>query len=861
MRTARPRTAGGALGGFIGAVVMSVVAGILITAAVTPVVALSGMAANSAISIFNELPDHLNPGQLAQPSTIYAKKGDKKVEVATFYSQDRKMVEWNDISQYVKDAAVAVEDPRFYTHGGVDLRGVGRAALGQVSGMDTGGASTITMQYVRNVLVEESRWILDEKESEAAFKDATREDVDRKLKEMRYAISVEKEYSKDEILLGYLNIALFGRQVYGIEAAANYYYNTTAKDLTLSQAASLIAIVNWPSELQIDIEENIEKNQLRRDDILGRMLDQKRITQAEYDKAVSTEIKPDITPHETGCAVAESKRGLGHFCNYVQLYIMQDPSFGNTPEERYFNFLRGGYDITTTVDLDIQKAGLEAVKSVVPPRMDGLNVGAASVSVKVGRDGAGEVLAMVQNRPFNEDPEFLKKNKDYTSINYNTDYEYGGSGGFQVGSTFKPVTLAEWLRQGKSVRDIVNVNSRTVEESSIRASCLPGGVYGYGSFTFTNDNEGTRGNQSVLTAIARSVNGGLVSMQQGMDLCDTFETAEKLGIHRASDLPASESDPDVPFVPTLNGDFRDLSMVPSNVYGGIDEIAPITMAAAYGAFASDGTVCTPVPIKSITGPDGEDVPFTKSKCSSALSPDVAAGVAYALQYTVENGLATHARSAAGIPHLAKTGTTDDVVDNWTVGASTEVATATWVGNVKGKVSTQGFGNLMYADQTIWPAMMNVADQKYGGEAFPEPASSALQQTMANVPDVRGRSYEEAERLLVSAGFTVSNGGTQDSSVAEGQVAGTNPEGGSSVAAGSGITVYISNASMTALPDVAGQTLRDAAATMRSAGFTSFTFACSGEGTPRSIHEVVSTNPSGGSDAKRSNRVTLTVDCS
>lgn len=853
VRTAKPRSFGGAVGGFFGAIVMSVIAGVLLTAAVTPVVALSGIAANSAISIFENLPNHLNPGQLALPSTLYARQGDSTVKVAEFYAQDREMVGWDGISQYVKDAAVATEDPRFYTHGGVDVLGTGRAVLGEVSGNDAGGASTISMQYVRNVLIQQAEAIPDETERDAAYKEATRRDLDRKLKEMRYAISIEKEYSKDEILLGYLNIALFGRQIYGIESAAQYYYNTSAKDLTLSQAASLVGIVQNPSRFQLDIPENLEASENRRNYVLERMLDAGRITQAQYEEAVATPIEPVITPRVAGCAVAEQTLGIGHFCNFVQRYIENDTSFGNTPEERSFQFLRGGYQIMTTIDLDIQAAGVEAMRAKVPSLMDGIDVGGASVSVEVG---TGRVLAMVQNRPFANDPDFLAANPGYTAINYNTDFDYGGSGGFQVGSTFKPITLAEWLRTGHSVRDIVNVDGRTVQENSFKASCMDGGVYGYGSFKFSNDNLGTRGNQPVLTAIAQSVNGGLVSMAQKMDLCGIFTTAENLGIHRAAPQPNEG-------LPTYGT--THLTMVPSNVYGGIDEIAPISMATAYAAFAGNGEVCTPVPIDSITGPDGAEVPFTKSKCKSGVSPDVAAGVAYALEYTVNNGLARHARSAIGVPHLAKTGTTDDVVDNWTVGASTKVATATWVGNVTGKVSTMqfgGWGGLMVADQTIWPAMMNVADSKFGGDAFPTPSESALKQTMTTVPDVSGRSYEEASQLLTAAGFTVVDGGEEDSVIAAGMVSSTNPAGGSSVPAGIGVTVYRSNASMTKLPDVVGQGYDQARTALNSAGFASVVGQCQSgpSATPANADPVLSSSPAAGTDAKRSSQVTLVVDC-
>lgn len=857
-RTAKPRSTGGVLGGFLGAIVMSVIAGVLITAAVTPVVAISGAAAKSAIDIFNDLPDHINPGQLAQPSTIYATASDgSEIEVATFFAQNREMVGWDQISQYIKDAAVAAEDPRFYSHGGVDLLSLSRATMGQVAGTSSSGASTVTMQYVRNVLVQQAESISDETERQAAYEDAMRQDVDRKLQEIRYAVSIEKQYSKDEILLGYLNIALFGRTNYGIESAAQYYYGKSAADVSLAEAASLIAIVQNPSVLQIDLPENIENNQIRRDYILGKMLEAGRITQAQHDEAVATPITPNITPRASGCAVAENI-GLGHFCNYVQLYIENDPSFGNSVDEREFNFLRGGLKIKSTIDLDIQAAGLAAMQAEVPQLMDGIDVGAASVSVEVG---TGRVLGMVQNRPFSNDPAVLEGNPGFTSVNYNTDMEYGGSSGFQVGSTFKAFTLAEWIDSGHSVRDVVNANGRSVQYQSFPARCMDGGVYGYGNFTFQNDQGRLHGNQTVLNVIAQSINGGVVSMQQKMDLCDTFDLAESLGVHRASKLMGEN------FAGMSNYQTTNLTRVPSNVYAGIDEIAPITMASAFAAFAGGGTVCTPVPIDSITGPDGEEVPFTKSQCRNGITPEVAAGVAYALEYTVNSGLATHARSQIGVPHLAKTGTTDNVEDNWTVGASTRVATATWVGNVTGNVSTQLFGGwtgLMIADQGIWPAMMNVADAKYGGEAFPPPPQTATKTTLVTVPDVRGKSYEEAAAMLNALGFGVSDGGAADSSVPSGQVSGTNPAAGEGAVAGADVTIYRSNGSMSTIPDIPSGSSGDQAKTrLTSDGFSSVTITCkpgTGPTANPGAKPFDSLDPASGTEAIRTNQVRVVVDC-
>ena len=846
IRSVKPRTAGGALSGILGAVAMSAVAGILITAAVTPLVAVSGAAATSAISIFENLPNHLDPGKLAEPSTIYAlDNDDNKVELATFYDQDREMVAWDEISQHVKDAAVAEEDPRFYTHGGVDVLATSRAALQNVAGQGFSGASTVTMQYVRNVLVQEAMSIPDEAARDEAYEDAMRQDIDRKLKEMKLAVSIEKKFSKDEILLGYLNIALFGRQIYGIESAAHYYYGKSAKDVTLAEAASLVAIVNNPGKLQIDIEENIERNKQRRDKILSSMYDVGKITEAQYEEAIATEVEPNITPRVAGCAVAENK-GLGHFCNYVQLYIKNDPSFGNTPEERQFNFMRGGYDIVTTIDLDMQQAATEAIQQTVAPNIPGLDAGSASVSVEVG---TGNVLAMAQNRPFSDDPKVLETNPDYTSVNYNTDFEYGGSSGFQVGSTAKAWTLAEWLRTGHSVHEMVNGNQRQINSSNIRAHCLPGGVYGYDTWRVGNDGNANYGNIPVMRATASSINAGFVSMQEKMDLCDTMDLAERLGAHRASPQTVEGFN---------NYGTTDMTRNPVNVYAGTDELAPLTMANVYAAFANEGVTCSAVPIASITDSDGEAVPFTKSKCTEAVSPEVAAGVLYAFQGVVQNGTATYAQSPHGVPHFAKTGTTDDWVDMWLVGGSTEVVTASWIGNVVGKVSTQSVG-IQWGLRNIWPSIMNVADVKYGGSAFPEPSSAAIRTTMVEVPDTKGKSVEEAEELLTGVGFTVTDGGETDSAVDDGRVARTDPDAGSSVAVGSSVTIYRSNGSMSDVPDVTGEEGRAAERAITSAGFNPVLRCESGSGNPRQS-EIVEMTPSGGSEAKRGSQIVLLADC-
>ena len=406
----------GAVGAFVG---MSAVAGLLVTAAVTPAIAVTGMAANNSIGVFEGLPEYLEIGQLAQPSTVYASNG---YPLATFYSQNRLPVGFDKMSQAAKDAAIAGEDPRFYSHGGVDIQGTVRGVLSTVSGGGVQGGSSITQQYVKNVLLQKCEAMPQKtKEDKASYQqcvvDSTGVSPDRKVKEMKYAIGLEKKYSKDEILQGYLNIAGFGGSVYGIEAAAKYYYNTTAAALTPAQAASLVAIVNEPTSLKIDDPESktngkangYAKNKERRDYILDKMYQYKKLTKAQYETAIKTPIQPKITPSTRGCQTAG---GAAYFCDYVQKIFLQDPAFGKDDATRTANLNRGGYKIFTSLDVDLQKVAEDTMNSYVPKVYD-FDIGGSLVGVQ---PGTGRVLYMAQNKDYSQDPDVAKTSPRYTSI-------------------------------------------------------------------------------------------------------------------------------------------------------------------------------------------------------------------------------------------------------------------------------------------------------------------------------------------------------------------------------------------------------------------------------------------------------------
>ncbi|MCJ1694805.1 transglycosylase domain-containing protein [Rathayibacter caricis] len=770
---------GGVLARVLGIVGASVAGGLLITVGVTPALAVTGLASNNPIGLFETVPEYLELGQLAQKTEIYAKNADGTDGLlASFYAQNREEVAFDQVAQSVKDAALATEDPRFYEHGGVDLQGTIRAVVSNVIGGDLQGGSSITQQYVKNVLIQQAEALSDPAASQAAYDEATATTPARKLKEMKLAVDLEKKYSKDDILLGYLNIAGFGGQVYGIQAAAEYYFSTTASALTLAQSASLIATVNNPNGLRIDVPENIPANKERRDYVLGRMLEEGKISQADHDAAVAEEVVPAIKETPTGCQTAGN---AAFFCDYVSRVIQNDPAFGADEATRLANFQRGGYKIYTTLDRDLQDVATAATNEWVPKTpIDEVNIGSSTVSMEVG---TGRILAMVQNKDY--DAAGSVNGENFSAINFNTDTAYGGSNGFQVGSTYKVFTLAQWIANGHTIYETVNGRERTFEE--FPASCAPDGEW-YGEFPVSNDDDET-GVFSVLQGTMRSINTVYVAMAQQLDLCAIRDQAAAFGVKTASGAQ--------------------LQYLPSAILGSADQIAPLSMATAFAGFANNGAACTAIAIDTITDAAGAPVQAPVSTCTQALSPELTAVANDALQDVVTGGTAAASDPDDGIEHIGKTGTTDDAIHTWMDGASTRVATVVWVGNITGdasmrqvRVRSTETGNRAYASNLrhyIWNAVMTRADEKYGGDDFADPSSALLNGRQVTIPNVTGRSVDSATEVLEDLGFDVEEGATVDSAAPAGTVAGTDPASGTAIARYSSITLLISNGSQVPAP--------------------------------------------------------------
>ncbi|PPF66753.1 penicillin-binding protein [Clavibacter michiganensis] len=799
-----PGRVAAALTGVLG---MSAVAGVLVAAMVTPAIAVTSLAANNTIGLFEDLPDYLQIDNLAQKTELYATQGGQPVKFAEFYAQNREEVGWDEVSDNAKAAAVDTEDPRFYEHGGVDVQSTFRAlAQNVIGGGVQSGASTITMQYVKNVLVQKAETLAatDQEAGKKAYEEATQESTARKLKEMRLAIGLEKKFSKNDILLGYLNIANYGGSVYGIQSAARYYYGVDAKDLSIAQAASLVATVNYPVALRIDEPGNIPANQERRDILIDNMLKHHSITQEQRDEAIATPVTPAITPSVSGCNAAQPA-SAAYFCDAVKYTVENSDEFGKDETERTNNLNRNGYKIYTTLNLDLQAKATDDMRAQIPTTMNSIAVGSAMTSVEAK---TGRVIAMVQNTDYGNGG-----GAGVTSVNYNTDQDYGGSRGFQVGSTYKLVTLLEWLNEGHSVNEVVRSSNGTWSGRDFQDSCT-GGNLGSDVLRVTNDGAAPGANRTVMSGTANSTNTAFMAMASELDMCGIGKTAKAIGIHQA--VPDTE-----------------LSNYVSDIIGsGGNNIAPLTMAQAYATVANNGTTCDPILIDKVVLPDETEITPPSANCREAVSADVARTAAYALA-GVMSATGAAANTNDGTPLIGKTGTTDRAKDTWFVGSSTEVTTAIWVGSSTGQDIRQRTtrlpsGQLMSTARfAVWKPFMQSVNDVYRGSAFPGPASELTRTPTVQVPDVSGMSLANAQSAIEGAGLSFAQGGARaSSSVPAGQVSGSDPGAGANAARGSTVTVFTSSGpdqgaqqgTPGTVPDVGGQDLTGARQALRAAGF-------------------------------------------
>ncbi len=623
---------------------LSVTGGVLLAGLAMPLAAGANTATDNAVRVFDELPADLEPGPVAQMSKMYA--SDHKTVLANFYTENRIVKPLSEISPAMLHAVISVEDKRFYQHGALDVEGLPSAIADNVFRDENRGASSITQQYVKNVLIEKA---LREDDS-IALLEAREDSLARKAREAKLAISLEKRMTKNEILEGYVNIAQFGTKVYGVEAAAHHYFNVAAKDLNYLQAATIAGITRAPAKYDPTVDP--DKAQTRRNTVLQTMYAEGYITQEEYDTGRKTPIAEtlNVQPITLGCQAAA---GAAFFCDYVAKTITSSPSFGETKEERQALLYRGGLTIYTTLDIAKQRAAESATVRAVPIN-DPSGLETALVAVE---PATGKILAMAQNRPY--DPSKTPA-PGSTAVNYSSDRKHGGSGGFSPGSTFKVFVLTQWLKEGHSLYDSVNADIRTWNTRNFHSSC---GGTSIAPWTVRNSDGQGHGNVSVLTATANSINSAYVSMESRLDLCAVGKTAWDVGFR-----PSMRSETSVEVVPAM--------------VLGTQNTSPLAQANAYATFASGGIYCDPIAITRVVGADGKDMAIPTAGCKRVLDVATANTVSHALQQVMTQGSGRAARPADGRPVAGKTGTAQASRHTWFIGYTPNLVAGVWVGNAE-----------------------------------------------------------------------------------------------------------------------------------------------------------------------------------
>ena len=841
----------GVLGGLAGFLGFSVLAGVLVTAMVTPALAVTSVAANNTIGVFENLPDFIQIGEQSQQNTIYANRAGAPVQIATVFKQNRQEVAWKDVSPFLKNAAVAGEDRRFYEHGGIDISSVARALIkNSQAGEIQSGSSTLDMQLVRNILMQEALSKPTLKEQKAAYKEATQQTTDRKLKEMKLAIGLDKKYTKKEILLGYLNIVGFGGNTYGVESGAQQYFSVSAKDVTLAQAASLMAIVQRPSTQNLSDPKNYPANKIRRDAILGWMLKEKYITQKQHDEAVATKIEDEVKIGKAtnGCLNATA---ANFACDYVTKLVPTLTMLGATKEQRLANWNKGGYKVYTSIDLDKQDVAQANMDAQVPASESRFLLGGAVDSVEAG---TGRVLVMAQNKIYNNTKD--GGGPTTTAVNFSTDFPYGGSTGFPTGSTYKVFDLANWLQNGHGLNDLVDGRSpQTYDLRTFTAPCNPEAVSDPNPYKLKNDSGGGR-IMTVRQSLIDSVNNSFMQMAKRSDLCSIRDTAMSMGAHRADGKP--------------------LDVNPAAILG-TNEIAPLTMAGAVATIGAGGLHCDPIIIDKVVNSDGKDLGGQPKTCNQALTADVAAGVANAMLGSTTGGTSTRGNPRDGVPIGGKTGTSPEADHLWIMETTTKVGTAVWTGNIQGHQSLRRLSNPNTRQNYANYARFNVirplmaafnADPAFRGGDFPKASAAMLGGESATVPSVIGQTPEQAKALLESLNYAYADGGPVASALPAGRVASTDPAPGAKTPVGATVTVYVSDGSLaTTMPDVVGKSRHDATQLIASKGFDPNNIQVVWVASPTSTDplipgpdkcQVVSSNPPANAAASKADAITLNI---
>ncbi len=717
---------------------LCLLAGLLVAGLLFPAVGGAGLASNQASDAVNSVSTHLVQSQVPLVSTITDKDG---VPIAYVFDQNRFNTPPQAIADTMKAAIISIEDRRFFEHKGVDWRGTARALTTNLSAsgsaLEGQGASTLTMQYIKNYML----YAVARNDAERAA--AVESSPARKLREIRVALQLEKQLPKDEILARYLNIVFFGHNAYGVASAARTYFNTTPDRLTIAQAALLAGMVRSTSAY--DPVQHPEQALKRRNIVIDEMANVGSITRAQADAAIAEPlgVQRPLTGLTNGCVGAGPADGF--YCQYTLDYL----NAAGFPEERLRS---GGYLSRTNLDRRASDLAKRAANSEVPTQTRG--IANAMAIVEPGRE-RHPVRALVANRDYGLDADAGQTSYALPSLVQ----------GFGAGSIYKIFTAAALLERGMGIENLVPVT----DAYTSRVFKDKGGAY-----TVTNAGKYRSGSVSLQTALATSPNTTFVALEDRIGSIDpVVDMAYRLGMRQS--LAARDSRGRT-IADAVKKERRGSYTL------GPEPTSPLDLANVGATLMSGGKWCPPTPIDAVLDRNGAPVTVPEAPCEQAVPEGLANSMAVGLSKDDQPGGTAFAAAKAARwtrPMLGKTGTTTANRSAGFVGATPQYSGAVLVwpdGSRPAPICDTdpprlcGSGNIFGGKvpaRTWFNAMMPLHE---GLPVTPMPPTEPRYVTGAGtpVPDVVGQGENSARLTLERAGFRVKRE-TSDSDRAPGTV--------------------------------------------------------------------------------------------
>ncbi|MCC3764573.1 penicillin-binding protein [Glycomyces sp. TRM65418] len=776
------------LGDAIALLVCGILAGVLAAAAAFPLVGLAGLVTEDSVASFESLPTELTKPTLPQTSYVYASDGETLI--TSFYEENRREVTLEEVSPVMIDALLAAEDSKFYEHNGVDWAGIIRAAVANQGG-DSQGASTLTMQFVRNTLIYSASTI---DEVIAASEDT----YERKLREARYAMGIEETMSKEEILQGYLNVIYLGNQAYGVHAGSYTYFNKPPSELTTAEAATLASLPKFPSFADGLLDGEGDDSDIidRRNWILDRMVGLDMITQAEADEAQEQPLGLNPRPVRSEC-VDVATPNWGFFCDYFKDWWANQEVFGETERDRLSLLKRGGFRIVTSLDPALQEAAMDAIHDEIDDD-DPRALGSVTIT-----PGTGHVRSMAVNRVYSLDQtengersdgdDSKPSNYPNTTIPLLSGNEQVS--GYPAGSTFKMFVMLAALEQGWPLKTAIPSPSQYAsrlyfDETKQPASCNYQ-VDGKWPWCPSNDGNWSSSPLNMWGMFGRSSNTAFVQLQELVGTSAAFDAAKRAGIDFYSEGGVNDA------------------LAHDNVDGygvftlGFDPTTPLEMAEAYATVAAKGLHCEPLPVTQIIKADGAEwTEAVAPKCDQAFSESVALAAVSAAHCPVyDNADKTRcsggtAREAESIdrPVIGKTGTANNDRSYWFIGSTPNATTATFVGDPDNSSNDGIASNFHDEVRSAGVKTLKAAYKDLEEQSWPAPSDKMVNgDDLVSIPSIGCMDPDDARSRVANAGFEASiASGRFNSDCKEGQAFSTSITG--SAPKGSPVYILISNGS-------------------------------------------------------------------